>query len=435
MTAHRTPRVRGHRRGFTLIELMVALAAGLVVASAAYMLAKNSLEAFQQEARMQATQYGSTLGLNRLANDLRRAGYMATPDIGNDPLRCGPAPTGPALQMLRGVRVVQGGSAGYATDFAGGSSYTYDPQLTQASNGRAPDRVTLAGNFNSGELFQVASVEPTRIFIQDSSPAVARVRAQALEGGPSVCNIFRPGGSDQFARIVDTVGLERYVIITACAETADDTGAYPTYRDIELSYDNPPGWSTAPCVPAVMVNATINPVNVVDYAIVNVRAPAARTAWGLSASYGAMLSSQTTDEATVTGDANRTELVRRMWDADGVVIPGSGEIVSEFAVDLAFGMWRMSGAGTAANLEFRPYKHADIPGTPVQRIRGLRVRLSTRARTPDRIDGPDGNAPDAGLPLRRFNVFAEASNVRQRFARVRNAFVDVNLHNLRNAQW
>jgi hypothetical protein len=412
---------------------MVALAAGLLVASAAYALAKSSVDAFQQEARMQATQYGSTLGLNRLANDLRRAGYMATPNIADDPHRCGPAPTDFAANMLRAINIVQGTDPNYGTDLVGGSTHPVDPRLIQSTNGRRPDRVTLAGNFASGELFQVASVEDSTIHLQDSSSAISRTRAQAIEGGPSVCGLFRPGGRNQFARIVDSVGLERYVIITDCAETADDTGAYPTYRDVRLTYANTAGWSAPPCVPPVITNATVNPVNVVDYSIVNVRDAAVRASWGLDDSYGAMVGSLDANEAAITGDANRTELVRRVWDAGGNVVPGSGEIVSEFAVDLNFGVWHVTTPGGTA-MALAPFKTIPVSVRP-QDIRGVRVRLSTRARAADRVDGPDTNVANPALPLRRFDVFADTSNVRQRFARVRNAFVDVTLHNLRNVRW
>lgn len=418
---------------------MVALAAGLLVASAAYALAKSSLDAFQQEARMQSTQYGSTLGLLRLANDLKRAGYMATPDITTDMQRCGPAPTGAPAQMLRAIRIVQGTAGAYVNDFNGAAGYAHTTRLTQLTNGRRPDRVTIAGNFVSGEIFQVASVNSNKVVIQSDSPAVARVRLEQEEGGPSICQLFRPQNRSQFARIVDAAGFERYVIVTDCQATPNpplgstpSPGTYATYDAIELTFANLPGWANAPCVPVVQVSGTVNPVNVVDYAIADLTTAGARTAWGLDASFGAMLGAVS---AGATGDDTRTDLVRRMWDGTGAVIPGSGELISEYAVDLAFGAWRMSDGGLNPTLEFRPYKDGDIATTPPQRLRGVRVRLSTRARAPDRVDGPDTNIGNPALPLRRFNVFADGSNTLQRYARVRNAFMDINLPNLRNARW
>ena len=55
-------RIRGRAaRGFTLIELVVALSAGLLVSMAALMLSRNATKFFQNEARISATQLAATL--------------------------------------------------------------------------------------------------------------------------------------------------------------------------------------------------------------------------------------------------------------------------------------------------------------------------------------------------------------------------------------
>src|SRR6185436_20023862 len=72
------------RRGFTAVELMVAVTAAMMVCAGAYTLAKTSLEVFQQEARMNAAQFSNVMGMNRLTTDIKRAGYMMTPDANGD---------------------------------------------------------------------------------------------------------------------------------------------------------------------------------------------------------------------------------------------------------------------------------------------------------------------------------------------------------------
>src|SRR5262245_17049023 len=69
------------RRGFTLVELLVALAIGLSVSMAAFLLAKNATRVFQNEARITSTQLAVTLGMNRIAADLQRAAFLSSPNM------------------------------------------------------------------------------------------------------------------------------------------------------------------------------------------------------------------------------------------------------------------------------------------------------------------------------------------------------------------
>ena len=52
------------RRGFTMIELMVALTTGVTVGLAAFLLAKVSLGAFQQDARVNNAQHSVLMAMN-----------------------------------------------------------------------------------------------------------------------------------------------------------------------------------------------------------------------------------------------------------------------------------------------------------------------------------------------------------------------------------
>ena len=99
------------QRGFTLVELLVAMAAGLVVSLAAFLLSKNATRFFQNEARASASHLAATIGLNRLAADLQRAAYLSTPNILADPEVC-QVPAGPiGLRRLAGISIRRQGSA------------------------------------------------------------------------------------------------------------------------------------------------------------------------------------------------------------------------------------------------------------------------------------------------------------------------------------
>ena len=105
------PRARKDARGFTLVELMMATAAGIMVSAAAFLLAKNASEVFQEETRITAAQLSASLGIQRIASDLGRAGFLVTPNVQTDPFVCNESATWPLLLTnLRAVRITQDGS-------------------------------------------------------------------------------------------------------------------------------------------------------------------------------------------------------------------------------------------------------------------------------------------------------------------------------------
>jgi prepilin-type N-terminal cleavage/methylation domain-containing protein len=94
------------RRGFTLIELIVAITAGMFVAIAAFALARQGSRFFQQEARVAGAQFAATAGFERLRNDIARAAFLSTPNVQNDPRRCGPTNTWPdRVKSLAALRI------------------------------------------------------------------------------------------------------------------------------------------------------------------------------------------------------------------------------------------------------------------------------------------------------------------------------------------
>ena len=88
-TPHHRRAPRRAPRGFTLVELLVAITAGLFVAVAAFALAKQGSRFFQQEARVANAQFAATLGFDRLRADIARAGFLTTANVQRDPFHCG----------------------------------------------------------------------------------------------------------------------------------------------------------------------------------------------------------------------------------------------------------------------------------------------------------------------------------------------------------
>ncbi len=85
---NRASRARRAGRAFTLIEIIVALSAGVLVSMAAFAMSKNATTFFQHEARISTAQLALTLGLNRITADLTRASFLSSPNARHDPMVC-----------------------------------------------------------------------------------------------------------------------------------------------------------------------------------------------------------------------------------------------------------------------------------------------------------------------------------------------------------
>lgn len=409
------PSNRGPRsaaqRGFTLVELLVALGAGVLVAAAAFLMSKNATRFFQHEARISAAQLAVTLGMNRITADLQRAGFLSSPNLPADPARCQGTNWPAGLNLLAGIQITQGSTL---------------PALPQsAANGVSPDSLTIGGAFDTTEQFPIRSITDGTVRLQmDVGPMVRAINASAQAGGTlqsTMSRIFRPG---RFLRVVDTEGRHEYGVITAV--TANGT---PPQVQIQLDagVTLPQKSEATTCGISQGFNTGLlaNPIARIRYDL--------RSLYQ-HGTYGPLVEPV---NPNLSGDAGRTELVRVELDRDDKEIADTLELVAEYAVDLKFGLTASvatpntvitrSAIGAAA-----VYTTAATPaagGTP-QRIRNVQVRLSTRARAPDRSSNiPAGN--DGRLT--RFQVPGLAST--ERFFRVRTLQTEVALPNLLGVTW
>lgn len=419
----RARRRRSAERGFTLVELLVAASAGIVVAMAAILLSKNASQFFQHEARISATQLSVTLGMNRLQKDIQRAALLSTRNIQKDALDeviCGGAPTGPVgLTKLSGILIEQGGSALGAPD--------------SVANGLNPDAIVIGGSLSTTEQFAmrttVAGGGGLTLRLEDDD-AMKRTRARALAGaGETIQELFSTG---RFVRIVDQGFKHEYGVIASVAEGPSTD----PYVDVTLAAT--PAIPTAPpgsCgLHGYETGAVVSVIQRVRYEIRSMAGDPA---------YGPLVAPVS---ASQTGDATRTELVRTELDeTDTPMAAGSTkppELIAEYAVDLKFGVeiGIMDPVTNLVTTTRHPIAVAEDPlvystaadvlnggGTP-ETIRSVQVRLATRARAPDRTEPlnidtavtPDGR-------LARFALGGVAANAR--YARVRTLNADVFLPN------
>ena len=384
----------------------MATTAGIMVSAAAFLLARNASAVFQEETRITAAQLSASLGLQRIAGDLARAGFLTTPNIQTDPFVCNESGTWPQIiSGLRAVRLVQEGSA-----------TAHPGELAQsAANGFAPDAVEIAASFDSGEMFPVRTIESGGggkiIHLETTNLPMARTckgKTLAL-CEPDLQRIFK---ADRILRLLTPTGHEIFGLIDHLEVT-----------------DKIKVWLQAtPTVPAVAVNPKGYEGDC-NYCLVNVLSVVRYELQSLAGDpqYGGLVAPAA---AAATGDDLRTELVRSELDRNGTPIIDSRELVAEFAVDLKFGISTVDAATTAVTdipiaLPVNPAVYTSSP----ERIRSVHVRLSTRGRAPDRdTDLPVG--PDGRRHRFQLTIFNKPT-----YARMRTLYTEVALQNLVRATW
>ncbi len=411
------------QRGFTLIELTIAMSAGLIVAMGAFLMARNSSAFFQNEARLTGAQFASMVGMTRLQNDIRRAGMQSTPNAKVDPNVCGYSAAWPAgMKELAGFKIIEGGSV---------TDHPADHTLTTL-NALNPDSLVLGGMMTSTEHFSVAAVQSTGgggydVYIETDG-AYWRTKLAAQAGGAAFDRIFTPG---RYLRLIDQEGKMAFGVITGL----DEGGTKP-----RVSLSGTPAMpkretqNVCGCT-GICTGSMVNPVSRVRYDLRRVDPTVYTRYVGMFPK--ANVNGNKPAEFKGEVEPARTELVRVELDQDDKEIADSLEVVAEYAVDFKFGLTE-TDPGAAPNftpiVTRRPIgdkkvydKAGSIQGIGhPEHVSEIQVRLSTRTPWPDRRIGL-AKAADGGLY--RFKIGTDS------FARTRTLIADVYLANQAGVTW
>jgi prepilin-type N-terminal cleavage/methylation domain-containing protein len=404
----------GAERGFTLIEMIVALAAGLMISAAAFLMARNASRFFQSESGITSAQFQSVVGMTRMQADLRRVSFMSTPNVDVDPKFCGGTAGWPAGMLeMAGLRLENGGSPARHSADHGLSTF----------NGLTPDAMIITGNYGTTEQFAVQAVATGGgglvVHLQDDG-AMWRAKQRAQEGGSALDEIFRAG---RFLRILDQEGRFGYGVIT---------GVNTATPNVEVSVANTPTMPTrlnnglCGCE-GFCTGAIVNPVVRMLYDLRRIDDTVFTQYQGLYARSGHA------NTAFHRGPAEpaRTELVRIELDQADNEIVTSLEVLAEFAVDLKFGITEdLANLGQPPNLQRRAIGSAAVynaantlaASARPDRIRAVQIRLSTRAYRSDREVGLPPLGTDLGLL--RYGLGTDLG-----FVRMRTLIADVQLPN------
>jgi hypothetical protein len=397
-------------RGFTLVELMVALSGGLFLSVMVFALARDTTRFYQREGRLASATLAGIVGFERLKADIARAGYLSTPNVQRDP-RVGSLPGAGApsgLQTLAGVRIMPN-----TPDLSSNQAFALNAGSGQTLT---PDQIVLSGSYTVTDEFPISDASNGQnIYLQLNSPSMARlgyIGASAAARTALLQNVFGTGG--RLLRIVDQAGQQHYGEIASV--TAGDTPS------VTLTTAVPVRWNSAGPggLRGLEVGASANVVNRIRYRVMDLQNDDLEpTRW----------TPVYTSSSGAPGEESRTELVREELDASDTVVANSRDLVAEYAVDLDFSVTGQLVANTPSvttaapgSAGFVTFFEADSLSRP-QGVRSVRVRLSVRSREADR----EANIPGGGLY--RFQIGTA------QWARVRTFEADVALPNQANVQW
>lgn len=410
------------RRGFTLIELMVALTGGLMFSAFVFMLAKDTTRFYQNELRLSTATQNAVTGFQRLRTDIARAGFLSTPNLSRDPSTCVNLMSDAGFTGNQGLQRL----ATLSINTNGGDNqHSIDLMGSYASADTFPIRTVMAGGGGTQVYLQPQSGPMVRLVGQIVTPSQTQLNA-------ALTNVFLPG---RVLRIVDKAGAQQFGIITG----VDTTNVAQPF--IQLS--NAPAIrmkssSAQPCgLRGTEAGSLVNVVQRIRYSL--------QTLTDTDPDFGPLFNGAAADG--VRQDLVRTELD---WSDAGAPLDGTTrELVAEYAVGLHF---RLTAADPAENYRIAPVvaaEFANFAGSPLtapanagpHRIRSVRALLAVRSSAPDRGADllPDAEGPVAD-GIYRVNINAAAPDdgtpaPAPRFARVRTLQADIALRNQRNARW
>lgn len=399
-------------RGFTLIELMVSLVAGLFVALAVVALSKDATTTFHEETRTATAEMSLRTAVDRLRNDLQRAAFMSTPNIQKDPL-IAHAPGNPnvpttfpaGIRSLASLHVIHPSPAANLT--------------LSVLNTMAPDTLEISGNLTTTDSYVVRVLDVgggcggQRLTLAIDSPAMWRLLGTSAPDAALEAAFQPVAGFAFIVRVEDDTGHYQFVQ-TCTGKAAGVTGsglAASAYVDV------------ASATPILSASQTKTQGGATGLGVGRLKVnPVQTVRWDVRPLDPGQVSDKPYRElyraASDGGTSDKYELFRTYLDASGSLTTQT-EVVAEYAVDLKFAFSAdLVDLTTDLNRTLTVYGMSDTASNAAladdiliarphgpERIRSTRFRLSTRSSIADRevalvAPGPTGNAQQGDYPLR-----------------------------------
>jgi prepilin-type N-terminal cleavage/methylation domain-containing protein len=452
-SARRAQRTRrAFEQGFTLVELLVAMVAGLLVITAAFLMSKGAMRLFGSESRLSSTQMNVRTAMDRLRGDLQRIAYQSTGNVVADPLMCQPTNLG----RIQGVRLLHAASytaSASLTTVAGVSLGTLIKSSVFDANNLTPDAILVQGNFATTDLYPTSSFQNNGstavIWLSGTDPAVLRLVNSAGAGGAAnaVAAAFPIG---RLLRFTNGFGKSQYFVIQSTVVNTVGTVSTPliTIATPSTNAIVPPG-ATNCGFSGLGIGETVNSVQTYMYTVTSL---ASVSGGGSDAGTGAVYA--WAYPYSGPSDLYKTDLVRTEIDVTQATdVPFAGttpELVADNIVDLAFAISADISPPAQLNPTAEPYigvydfndpngynLAADVTTgvstSHPQRIRSIRVRLTGKNRDVDRNAAADDGGPD--LLRVQVPLTTSGSGGTVGYARARTINEEVFLPNTRGLTW
>jgi prepilin-type N-terminal cleavage/methylation domain-containing protein len=364
-------------RGFTIVELLVSVVVAGVALAGVYYYYSAVQGAMREQGRISQAQLEARLGMELIAADLQRAGFLATPNSDRDPSVTQQAPGATAMLRIHPI-VFHDGTVGKV--WKAGEETTVDlPNAAQNAN-IAPDDVKLYGNYlNANEYLAetinaAAGTVKLQPLLQFPMPGTADGGATPLAALTDI-EFRQLFPTTAFLRIVNRHGIAQFTRVDSVSGFSTRT---ITVNPLPLQYG--PGQTGG--IEGWCEGCRVNVVNGVWYRI------------------------EARDDDPATDDDESlmiTDLVRYFVNQNGNLLAGTREVVVAYAVD--FQVWfracQPAAGGTAAfAIDLNPAIPPDntvmigmAAGTvnpPLgallaqpENIRSAIVRVTVRTRTED----------------------------------------------------
>jgi hypothetical protein len=228
-----------------MTELLIALLVAAFVAIALYFLFSTNSRVFYLQERIAQSQASTRFVLETISADLRRAGYLATPNSTADKNLCAGSPIGGPSTPILGLKISDGVD----------QSIVY---MNAVNTNIRPDRVTLAANFRSSEKYR-AKINGTTVTLcgtDDTHPLCT--------GSPTTSAAFeRLFEQNMFIRLEDTTGKYQFAVVSAPPTWNAGTKANPPTLTISAAPSTACGFRGG----GMVEDAFVNPVEYIRYRI------------------------------------------------------------------------------------------------------------------------------------------------------------------------
>jgi type II secretory pathway pseudopilin PulG len=442
---------RGKRSaGFTLVELMISLVMGIVVAVAAVGLARAATTTFFEQARISATEAAIRSASERLRSDLSRVSYMSTPNVQLDPKiarvpgTIGAAYRVPDLTHLQGIAVEP-------------ADTTIRSHTLETTNTLTPQDLYVAGNLSSDDVYRGTWIADqagcggtggVQIKLNGAAdPAVRRMyNGETLAARRQAMTqlVFMPGlamspqvtSKNYAVQVMDMRGCFQYLTICGVEQSTEpDTVLLDLVGDPAKGLLTPADLQGDVCGASLMEEVAVAPVG--------------RARWYIGVETQASRNDDNPNMDGPLASTRKFNLYRQLLAADGDPannkVVGPPEVIAEYVIDMKFGLYVdgidiNTGAPATLNIDMEGTSIDDkvaqwaaragtfnVANVGPQRVRSVRYRLAFRAPFPDRT--ADLPMPSPPPYLARYNM------LNGNYARVRTVMTEVAMMNQQKAVW